>query len=120
VELSRPLDFIGLALAGLASGPIFPSLIATTPARLGEAHGANAVGFEVAAAALGQALLPGLIGLLAGWLGAGIVAPALLATAITLLSLHRPLFGPSPLSWRRSIRFRHVRVCTAGAERRVG
>ncbi|MGH7965225.1 MAG: MFS transporter, partial [Candidatus Binatia bacterium] len=44
LNLADMASFLGLALIGLASGPIFPSLIATTPERLGEAHTANGVG----------------------------------------------------------------------------
>src|SRR5262249_10203591 len=65
LNLTSMLSFLGLAIIGLALAPIFPSLIATTPARLGEAHTANGVGLQIAAAVLGQSLLPGLLGVLA-------------------------------------------------------
>ncbi len=56
------LSAVGVALAGTACGPVFPTLIATTPARVGPAHGGNAVGFKVAAAAAGMACLPAFVG----------------------------------------------------------
>ena len=80
--------FLGLALLGLACGPLFPSLIATTPERLGAAHTANGVGFQIAAAALGQSLLPALVGVLAGRLGLEVLGPALLAAAVALFAVH--------------------------------
>jgi fucose permease len=83
--------FLGLALLGLASGPIFPSLIATTPERLGAAHTANGVGFQIAAAALGQALLPALVGVLAGRLGLEVLGPSLLAAAVALFAVHEAI-----------------------------
>jgi fucose permease len=55
----------GVALAGCACGPIFPLLVAMTPARVGTVHAANAVGFQIASAAVGLSLLPGAIGLAA-------------------------------------------------------
>jgi fucose permease len=79
----------GLALGwlGLCAGPIFPALIATTPARVGDALTSRAVGFQVAAAALGQALLPGALGAVASGFGIPAVAPALLALAALLLAV---------------------------------
>ncbi len=45
---------------GLSSAPVFPSLIAATPGPVGTAHTTNAIGFQIAAAAAGQSLLPGI------------------------------------------------------------
>jgi fucose permease len=100
LDLAELASFLGLALVGLALAPIFPSLIATTPARLGPAHTANAVGFQVAAAALGGALLPGLIGVLAGRIGLDVVAPALFVAACLLWGFFEALGarGPRPVA----------------------
>ncbi len=87
-NLTSHLGFFGLGLMGLASAPVFPSLIAATPARVGPAHTANAVGFQIAAAVLGQSLLPALIGFLARRLGLEIIGPALLFSALVLAGLH--------------------------------
>lgn len=95
LDVAAVLSFLGLALAGLALAPIFPSLIATTPARLGEAHTANAVGFQVAAAVLGGAVVPAAIGMLAGMMGLEVVGPSLLITACLLLVLHEALASRS-------------------------
>jgi len=81
------LSFLGLGLMGLAAAPVFPSLIATTPARLGSAHTGNAVGFQIAAAAIGQSLIPALTGLLAGRLGLEIVGLTLFGGAVMLAVL---------------------------------
>jgi fucose permease len=85
------ISFLGLALMGLACAPIFPSLIATTPERLGAVHTAPGVGFQIAAAVLGQSLLPSLIGVLARYHGLEIVGPALLTIAVGLLVLYEVL-----------------------------
>jgi fucose permease len=90
-DVTPSLTFVGLALAGAACGPVFPSLMAMTPARAGAAHTANAVGFQVATAALGQSLLPGLVGVAARARGLEVIGPLLFAAALALLALHAAL-----------------------------
>ena len=89
------LSFLGLAVIGLSAAPIFPSLIATTPERLGTTHTANGIGFQVAAAVLGQSLLPSLVGVLARHLGLEIVGPVLLTATLLLLVLYEALMAIS-------------------------
>ncbi|MFY9569819.1 MAG: MFS transporter, partial [Blastocatellia bacterium] len=89
------LAFIGLGLMGLAAAPVFPSMISATPMRLGEAHTSNGVGFQIAAAVLGQSLVPSLVGLLAGRLGLEIIGPTLLVAACLLLMLFELLTAAS-------------------------
>jgi fucose permease len=96
LNVNPPLTYAALALAGCACGPIFPTLVATTPARLGEAHAANAVGFQIAAAALGLALLPGAIGVVAEAFGVESIATVVLALAIVLVVLCVRAERPSP------------------------
>jgi fucose permease len=96
LHMTSMLSFLGLAIIGLALAPIFPLLIATTPARLGEAHTANGVGLQIAAAVLGQSLLPGLLGVLAHRLGLEIVGPGLLTAALLLFVLYEALTAISP------------------------
>jgi fucose permease len=82
---------LGLALLGFACGPIFPSLIAATPARLGVAHAANGVGFQIAAAACGQALIPWAVGGLAQRSSLAVLGPVLLGFAVALIAVHEVL-----------------------------
>jgi fucose permease len=95
LHLADLLSFLGLALMGLSSAPVFPTLIATTPVRLGDAHTANGVGFQIAAAVLGQSLLPAVLGVLARNLGLEIVGPSLLTATILLLALYEVLMATS-------------------------
>jgi hypothetical protein len=90
------LSFVGLAWNGLALASIFPSLIATTPERVGNVHAANGVGLQIAAAVLCQSLLPGMLGILARHRGLEMVGPALLASALVLLVLYEMLMTRSP------------------------
>jgi fucose permease len=80
----RGAELVGLALVGLACGPIFPTLIATTPRRVGAGHAANTVGVQIAAAALGQSTLPAALGLLAGAFGLEVIGPCLVLAVIAL------------------------------------
>jgi len=82
---------LGLALMGLASAPIFPSLISATPARLGAAHVAHGVGFQIAAAVLGQSLLPAAVGVVARSAGLESVGAMLFTAALVLLAAHETL-----------------------------
>jgi fucose permease len=82
---------LGLVVLGASLAPIFPTLMARTPARLGEDATAHAVGFQVSAATLGSAVLPGAYGLLAARAGVGVIPYALCAAALLLLALHEGL-----------------------------
>lgn len=78
---------LGLAVLGFALAPIFPTLIAETPKRLGTSHATSAIGFQVAAAYLGTAAIPGLTGVIAGRAGLAVIGPCLFGTAVVLFLL---------------------------------
>ena len=84
LHLAPWLSFIAIALLGLSLAPMFPSLISLTPARMGPAHTANAVGFQITAAMSGGAALVGGFGLVADRLGLETLGPFLLFVAILL------------------------------------
>lgn len=83
--------FSGLALAGLASGPVFPTLMATTPERVGAPHVAQTIGLQVAAGAAGAALLPALMGVVARHLGLETLGLQLLVLSVGTLVAHELL-----------------------------
>lgn len=78
------VDIVAIATLGFAAGPIFPSLIATTPARVGPRHTANTVGLQISIAAVGLAALPALCGLVAQHLGLELI-PILLTVCWAIL-----------------------------------
>ena len=82
------VTFAAAALLGFALAPVFPTLIAVTPDRVGRRYAPHAVGFQVAAASLGIATLPGLAGLLARRHGIESIGPYLIATSLLVLALH--------------------------------
>lgn len=87
----NPVDwvsFAGLAIMGFALSPVFPLLVSSTPDRLGVADAVNAIGFQVGAASLGIAILPGLAGALAERTSLEIIPPFLMTTALIMLVLH--------------------------------
>jgi fucose permease len=85
------VSFCGLALMGLASAPVFPGLISSSPQRLGDSHAANGIGFQIAAAVLGQSLLPALVGVLANRFGLEVVGAALLVSSVILIGMYLSL-----------------------------
>jgi fucose permease len=96
LDVNAAVTGFGLILAGIACGPIFPSLIATTPGRVGVHHAANAVGFEIAASAVGLSVVPGLVGVAASRFGVDMIARLFLVLAIVLLVIYRLLDRTAP------------------------
>jgi fucose permease len=106
------LGLLALAALGCCLAPIYPLLIAETPGRIGAEHAAAAIGFQVAAAYLGAAAIPGATGVLATTRGDGAIAPCLFVTALLLLALHE-------LARRRAVdRDRDARARTSAPVRR--
>jgi fucose permease len=81
----------GLVLCGLAMAPIFPSLIASTPARVGLRHTGNTVGMQIAGATLGASLVPAATGVIVGHVGLEVVPRVVLAGTLALTLLHELL-----------------------------
>ena len=73
------------ALIGFACGPIFPWMIAATPQRLGARHGANAIGVQIASAAIGLTLAPTLVGVAGDRYGVHAISWGLTVLAALLL-----------------------------------
>jgi fucose permease len=82
VQNAPLISFLGLALVGFGLAAIFPTLIGITPGRFGQAHAANAIGFQIGAAGLGFAALPGLAGVLASSIGLEVIGPVMLGAAV--------------------------------------
>ena len=83
--------FLGLALAGVGLTPVFPCLMTRTPQRLGTTLSAHAIGFQVGAAMIGAAAIPGALGLLAGRSGLEAVPVGTVVLAGALWLLHERL-----------------------------
>ena len=82
---------LGLGVLGFSLAPLFPTLMARTPARLGEHIAPHAIGFQVSAATLGSAVLPGALGLAAEGAGLTSIPLLLVGAAVLLLGLYEVL-----------------------------
>ena len=91
LEPTRTLSLVGLVMIGFFLAPIFASLISLTPARVGSAHADSAIGFQIAAAGLGGAVLTGLVGVVARGLGLWVIGASIVAFAVVLLGLYEAL-----------------------------
>jgi fucose permease len=58
-------NLVAVAVIGFAIAPIFPGLVSGTSQRVGPRFAANTIGMQMSAAALGAALVPSLVGVLA-------------------------------------------------------
>ncbi|MFZ0546916.1 MAG: MFS transporter [Candidatus Promineifilaceae bacterium] len=84
LNLGPTISLAGLMLVGFGLAPVFPSLIALTPLRIGSDHASNAIGFQVGAAGIGAAVLPGLAGVLGDTFGVEVIAVFFAAAAVLL------------------------------------
>lgn len=79
------LGVVALVFSGFAHGTVFPLEMLLTARRFGAAYTPWVVGYEIAGANVGVALVSGGIGLLVGWRDVSIVAPTLCVIALLLL-----------------------------------
>ncbi len=87
----NPADWASLAavaLIGLAIAPIYPALVSGTSQRVGVRFTANTIGIQMAAAGLGVALIPGLVGVLAQRVDLEIIPVCLTILFVLLLGVN--------------------------------
>jgi fucose permease len=92
---------VGLVVMGLALGPIFPLQTTLTPRRVGVAYTPTAVGYQLAAATVGAAVVPGGLGVLVSRFGLEVVGLVLLVTAVLLvgaIEVLRRIGGSGPVT----------------------
>lgn len=81
-------SLLAVPLTGLAIAPIFPALVSETSGRVGTRFSANTIGMQMAASALGIALVPGVTGVLARQLSLEMIPVSLMILLAALLGLH--------------------------------
>jgi len=86
LPLPAEVSAVGLLITGFGLAPIFPSMLHETPVRFGEAHAGKIMGWQMATAYTGAAVLPPLFGWLAGQTTIGLfpLYMALMAAAMLL------------------------------------
>ncbi|MRN54579.1 MFS transporter [Paenibacillus monticola] len=62
IPLPEIFSLIGFILVGLGSAPIFPCMLHETPVRFGKKHSQKIMGYQMAVAYVGGAILPPLLG----------------------------------------------------------
>ena len=82
LNISDALSFAGFLGIGFGLAAIFPILILQTNRRVGARHAANAIGFQVGCAALGGAVLSGMGGIFAEYVGAESISLFVFAGAV--------------------------------------
>jgi fucose permease len=82
------LALVGVVLVGLSLAPFFPSLVSITPRRLGGARTVGVMGYQLAAASVGVAVVPAVIGVVADRTSSAAIAPCLLAVGLGLALSH--------------------------------
>jgi len=83
-----PVAVAGMMLLGLATAPVFPLLTLTAGNRVRADTVATAIGLQVAASAIGGAVLPAGVGLVIGAFGAQAVGPSLLVLGLAACSVY--------------------------------
>lgn len=79
---------LGLPLAGLSLAGIFPTLVALTPSWVGTEKAPAVIGYQVAAASVGAALLPWIAGMFIDSAGLESLGPFLVVSAVLMALLH--------------------------------
>lgn len=90
IPASPLLAFAGLLLLGAGCAPVYPSLMHETPRRFDPQTTIKVIGWQVAAANIGAAVIPAGFGVLAAALGLEAVFPAIAGFIVLLLigSIH--------------------------------
>jgi fucose permease len=81
------VSLAGLVLMGLGCAPIFPSLMHEAAKRFPEDVAAKVISRQMIAAYAGFSVIPGAFGLLATWLGLGVIMPVVVVLLMGLLAV---------------------------------
>jgi fucose permease len=79
---------VGLPIAGLGLAAVFPTLVAVTPTRMGRMRSTSSIGRQLAAASLGAASIPWLLGIVAEAYGLVVLSPGLFIAGVALAVVH--------------------------------
>lgn len=88
---SITVGIAGLVILGFSQAPLFPLFVLNTPRMFGEERASYAIGFQLAGAGVGIALLPSIVGLLAATRTLVIMPPFLVGMVILLIIISEAL-----------------------------
>ena len=80
---------ISICVAGAGMAAIFPTLVALTVLRARGARAVAMIGYQVAAAAVGAAVVPGGVGLLVSWRSVEVIGPVVVSCLLLMAILDR-------------------------------
>lgn len=85
------LSLVGLLAIGFGIAAVFPILILQTSNRVGSAHAANAIGFQIGCTTTGGAVLSGIAGVMAERLGSESISLFILLCALAAALLYHAM-----------------------------
>lgn len=94
---SELANVVAVAVIGLAIAPIFPAMMSGTRMRVGDRHAANTIGMQMAATGFGTAVIPSLMGVLAGQISLEVIPVCLLAVYAGLFGAYLLAVRPQPV-----------------------
>jgi fucose permease len=86
---SQVVNLLAVVLIGFSIAPTYPALMSGTKLRVGERFAANVIGMQVAAAGLGGALIPSLLGVLANHFSLEVIPICMLVDFMALFGMYR-------------------------------
>ena len=78
----------GLVMIGLGCAPIYPSIIHATPANFGKEKSQAVIGVQMAAAYVGNCLMPPFFGLMANHIGISLMPIYLMIILVIMTGMH--------------------------------
>jgi fucose permease len=85
---SEAINLLAVAVIGFSIAPIFPAMMSGTSQRVGDHFAANTIGMQMAAAGLGIALIPSLMGIFARQTSLEVIPVCLLIVYAGLFGLY--------------------------------
>ena len=92
------LALLGLGLFGFGCAPVYPGLMHETPRRFDPVTARKVIGWQVAAAGIGAAVMPATFGVIAAHFGMETVFPVIFVLALVLLGLSIRLDQMTPVA----------------------
>ena len=94
-------SFILLAVYGFTLAPIWALMVTSLQEQLGPLHGANAIGFVLAAAGIGIGIIPSIAGIIADRTSLEAIPVVLSALSISLMILYEMAIHRTRITFQR-------------------
>ncbi len=91
LPLGEKVSLVGLVLIGLGCAPIYPSVIHSTPTHFGAENSQAIIGVQMASAYVGSLLMPPVFGLIANYIGVGLLPVVVLLILVVMAWMNEKL-----------------------------